>query len=72
MPTAGVDDDDFEALLLEHVDALGGDDDRVRFGVAAVERDSGFRRVLERTGSEIFFTQKDMQNLIFPEVESVL
>ena len=48
MPTAGVDDDDFEALLLEHVDALGGDDDRIRFGVAAVERYSSFRRVLEK------------------------
>ena len=47
MPTAGVDDDDFEALLLEHVDALGGDDDRIRFGVAAVERYSSFCRVLE-------------------------
>jgi hypothetical protein len=47
VPAARVNDDDFEALLLEHVHAVRGDHDRVRLRVAAVEGNARFRRVLE-------------------------
>ena len=48
MSAAGIDDDDFESFLLEHVDAIGGDHDRIGLRVAAVERDSRFCRVLKK------------------------
>ena len=43
MPTTGVDDDDFEALLLEHVDTVGGNDNGIGLCVATVERDTSLR-----------------------------
>jgi hypothetical protein len=48
MSSTGIDDDDLEAFLLEHVDTLCGDDNRVSFGVAAVKWNSSFRRVLKK------------------------
>ncbi len=47
MSAAGIDDDDFESLLLEHVHAVGSDHNGIGLGVASVERDSGFCRVLK-------------------------
>ena len=46
MPTTGINDDNFETFVFEHVDAVCRDHHRVRLGVAAVEWNSGFCRVL--------------------------